>query len=223
MPSRATSAGSPHDDGGRSVVNSISCLYDAKQGRVGSLSGVNARGSRKGNVEGTAHAPSYVFCIPRNQRLRDCVAEHQFWANDQDLEDEVSHQNRRNKGRRGYYFGRESLEERRCALLAQQVAHNRHAARLLFEIRVLDARFDRVERRGDRDRRYGASHRRDEVLRPRRLAIIRHAEYIILRDRARTKELNPPATSAPSGRVSGCGRTAKEPGALRAMVQPQPR
>ena len=70
------------------------------------------------------------------------------------------------------YFGRESLEECRCAFVAQQVAHNRHPACLLLEIRVLDTRFDRVERRRDRDGRDGAGHRGDEVLRPCRLAIV---------------------------------------------------
>ena len=59
----------------------------------------------------------------------------------------------------------------------------------MLEIRVLDARFDCVERRRDRDRRDGAGHRGYEVLCPRRLSIVRHAKDIILRDRACAKEL----------------------------------
>ncbi len=71
----------------------------------------------------------------------------------------------------------------------------------VLEIGVLYARFDRVERRGDRDGRHGTDDRRDEVLGPRRLAIILHAEYIILRDGARSKQLklklkNPPRHEA---------------------------
>jgi hypothetical protein len=70
------------------------------------------------------------------------------------------------------YFGRESLEECHGALIFHQVAHNRHSAHLVFEIRVLDARFDRVERGCNRDRRNSPRYGGDKVLCPCRLAIV---------------------------------------------------
>lgn len=82
------------------------------------------------------------------------------------------------------YFWRESLEECRGTFITQQVAHDRHSTCLLLKVGILDARFDRVKGRCDCDRRNCASYRGDKVLHPRRLAIVRYAENIFLRNRA---------------------------------------
>lgn len=85
------------------------------------------------------------------------------------------------------YFWRESLEKCRSTFVAQQVAHDRDSTGLLFKIGILDARLDRIKGRCDSDRRNCACYRGDEVLGPRRFAIVRYAENILLRNRAGTE------------------------------------
>jgi hypothetical protein len=85
------------------------------------------------------------------------------------------------------YFWRESLEECRSTLVTQQVAHDRYSTCLLLKIGILDARFNRIKGRCHCNRRNCPCYRCDKVLRPRRLAIVRYAENIILRNRAGTE------------------------------------
>lgn len=47
-----------------------------------------------------------------------------------------------------------------------------------LEVRVLDARLDDVERRGDRDARDRAGDGGDEVLAPRRFVVVRDAHEV---------------------------------------------
>jgi hypothetical protein len=69
---------------------------------------------------------------------------------------------------------------------------DRHPARLLLKIGIMDTRFDRVEGRCDGYRRNSARYRGDKVLHPRGLAIVRYAEDIILCNRAGTEQLRRP-------------------------------
>ena len=69
----------------------------------------------------------------------------------------------------------------------------------MLKIGILDTRFDRVEGCCDTYRRNSARYRGDKVLRPRRLAIVRYAEDIILCNRAGTEQLRHPHSSAKKG------------------------
>ena len=93
------------------------------------------------------------------------------------------------------------LEQRRRALVLDQVLDHRHTRHLVLEVRVLDARLDRVQRRRDGDGRNGARDRRDEVLAPGRLVVVLDAEQVLLRHRGRAEELDTGNQHREIGRV----------------------
>lgn len=113
-------------------------------------------------------------------------------------------------------LGREALEEGRCALVLEELAHDRHAADLGLKVLVLDARLDDVERLRDGNGRdlsreareegqpqsrrqvneggsgratHRARDRGDKVLVPRRAAVVLETKDVLLRERRATKEL----------------------------------
>jgi hypothetical protein len=92
----------------------------------------------------------------------------------------------------------------------------------VLKIRVLNASLDSVQGSSDCNRRYSTGDRRNKVLRPGSLVVVGDAEQIVLGDCGGPEKLERGQLRKPRGN----GRenpTAKLPGALRAMVHPQPR
>ena len=87
------------------------------------------------------------------------------------------------------HLGREALEERAGALVLDELLDHGHTRDLVLEVGVLDARLDRVERRGDGDGRDGARDGGDEVLAPGRLVVVLDAEHVLFGRCGRAKEL----------------------------------
>jgi hypothetical protein len=118
------------------------------------------------------------------------------------------------------YFWHESLKECHSTFVTKQVTHDRHAARLL---RIMDTCFDRVEGCCDGYRRNSARYRGNKVLCPRRLAIVRYAEDIILCNRTGTEQLRRPHSSAKKERQQVWGETTyREGGWSFASERPAP-
>jgi len=80
------------------------------------------------------------------------------------------------------YFGRQTLEEGRRALIFYEVFHNRHPVDFAFKVRVLDPCLDGVKRSGNCDGSDGTSDRGDEILAPCCFRIIGYAEDILFCD-----------------------------------------
>lgn len=123
------------------------------------------------------------------------------------------------------YFRSQALEERRRPLVFDEIPDDSKPRHLLLKVRILYTRLHRIERRRDRYRRDRPGDGRDEVLRPRRLRVVRHTERILFRYRRCTEELRIAAMlECDKGREVYVHRlTAKLPGAFRAIVHPQPR
>lgn len=141
-----------------------------------------------------------VFREQRDQRLRQRIAKDEFRANDQDLA--TAHQNKRKVSphrsqrthfqtkdcSRSTYLRRQPLKQAPKPLVAHELAEDDEAVDARLEVRVLDARLDDVERRGDGDARDRARDGRDEVLAPRRLVVVRDA-HEVFRQCGRAEEL----------------------------------
>lgn len=93
------------------------------------------------------------------------------------------------------YLRCQALEERRRPLVLDEIPDDSKPRHLLLKVRVLYTRLDRIERRGDRYRRDGPGDGRDEVLRPRRLGVVRHTERVLFRYCGCTEELRMPTMS----------------------------
>lgn len=121
------------------------------------------------------------------------------------------------------YLGCQALEERRETLLAGHVGHDTHAALGVVEVAVLDTGLDDIEGSGDDKRGGGTGNGGDEVLEPAGLVVIGEVEEVLLGEGGSSEELyNCQSTILLRNKEKVC-LTAKDPGALRAAVQPQPR
>lgn len=119
------------------------------------------------------------------------------------------------------YLGNQSLEETTEALVLGHVAQNSEAALGVVKVAVLDSRLDDIEGGGNDERGRGTGNGSNEVLEPSRLVVVLEVEEPLLGKGRTTKQL--PRVSKTHIRGSQWALTAKEPGALRAAVQPQPR
>ena len=108
------------------------------------------------------------------------------------------------------YLRCEALEERARALVLNEVLNDGDARDLVLEVGVLDARLDRVERRGDGDGRDGARDGGDEVLAPGRLVVVLDAEHVLLGRCGRAEELL--GCASDEGASIGLGGYGKEGG-----------
>jgi hypothetical protein len=119
-------------------------------------------------------------------------------------------------------LGCESLEERSETLVLHHAGNNPEAAFGVLEVPVLDTCLDDVEGRRDDERCACTTNGGDEVLRPRGRVVVGELVEVLLRRGGSTKQLFQLSDkSCQSGKTSE--RTANDPGALRAAVQPHPR
>lgn len=127
----------------------------------------------------------------------------------------------------GAYLGDQALEEAAETLVLGHVGQNAEAALGVLEVAVLDTGLDHVKRSRDDKRGRGTGNRRNKVLEPRSLVVVLQVEEVLLGKGRASKQLSVPVSTRKfPGRKRNFGReqlTAKEPGALRAAVQPQPR
>lgn len=105
--------------------------------------------------------------------------------------------------------------------MLDEVLHDGEAGDLAFKVSVLDTGLDGVQGGGDSDRRDSADNGGDEILTPSGLGKVGDAKGILFSHCRRAEELC--RKLAVTVGMDDTRRTAKLPGALRAIVQPQPR
>ena len=125
------------------------------------------------------------------------------------------------------YLGDQALEETSETLVLGHVGQDAEAALRVLKVAVLDTGLDHVEGSRDNKRGRGTSNRRHKVLPPRSLVVVLEVEEVLLGKGRATEQLfmavSNPLVCSKKRTLWKRQLTAKEPGALRAAVQPQPR
>lgn len=119
------------------------------------------------------------------------------------------------------YFRHQSLEETRHSFILNHTSYNPEATLWIVEVSVLDAGLDDVERGRDNKGCGSTCNRCYEVLKPGSLVIVCKPINVSFCKCGSTKKLFTLLASAMLQEVLET-RTANDPGAFRAAVQPQP-
>ena len=118
-------------------------------------------------------------------------------------------------------LGEQALEEGGGTLVLEHVGNDASASLLDLEVAVLDTGLDDVERSRDDERSRGTSNGCDKVLEPGGAVVVGELVEVFLGCGTTTEELCCASVTEYAKEKSDI-RTANEPGALRAAVQPQP-
>lgn len=104
---------------------------------------------------------SHEFVEHRDQRLRQPEREDELGSSHQEL-------------------GRQTLKEASETLVLHHVRHDAESALRVLEVAVLNARLDHIERGRDNERCAGTGNRRDKVLSPGGLVVVRELVDVLL-------------------------------------------
>jgi len=125
------------------------------------------------------------------------------------------------RARREIYFWCQTLEEGCRAFMLDELFYDSNTMHLPFEICILYTCLYGVKRSSDRDGSHCPCYWCNKILRPGSFRIVRYTEDIFFGNRRSTEELRKEVRWM--YKEKGMRLTAKLPGALRAIVHPQPR